>query len=109
MYNKTNTERVVLGSILILVGLFFLMRSWIDFDLSWNWWALFILIPAVGSLNQARGAYQAQGRLTETARGPLIVSMVLFLVTAFLLFNLSWGLLWPLFLILFGAGALVAR
>jgi O-antigen/teichoic acid export membrane protein len=109
MNNKTNTERVVLGSVLILVGLFFLTRSWIGFDLDWNWWALFILIPAVGSLNQVRGTYQAQGRLTEAARGPLIVSMVLFFVTAFLLFDLSWGLLWPLFLILFGVGALAAR
>ena len=73
-----------------------------------NWWALFILIPAVGSLMTAWNIYQANGsQWTGAARGPLITGVILVLVTATFLFGLSWGLMVPLLLILAGAAALL--
>lgn len=101
---------LVLGGVLILIGALFLARNLTDLDLTgWNWWALFILIPAVGSLAKAWRVYQAHGRLTPATRGPVVGGFVLLLVTTILLFDLDWGTMWPLFLIIIGLGALVIR
>jgi hypothetical protein len=101
---------LILGGILVLIGVIFLLQNVTDWDLgNWNWWALFILIPAVGSLANAWRIYQAQGRLTAKARGPLVGGFALLLVTTILLFDLDWGTMWPLFLIIVGVGALIVR
>jgi len=95
------------GAVLILIGVIFLLQnlSGIGFG---NWWALFILIPALGSLATAWRIYQTNGRLTAAARGPLIGGVILLMITATFLFNLDWGKVWPLFLIIAGLGALAA-
>jgi hypothetical protein len=97
----------VVGVVLILIGAIFLAQDLIDLNL--NWWALFILIPAVGSLANVWGIYRAQGRLTAATRGPLVGGVALLLVAGIFLFGLSWGTMWPLFLIVVGMGVLVAR
>jgi hypothetical protein len=95
------------GAILILVGLILLAQNFGISTLN-NWWALFILIPAVGSLATAWGIYQANdSHLTPAARSALISGIVLTAITAAFLFNLNWGLLWPLLLILAGIAALI--
>lgn len=113
MSEKADTNRtspLILGGILILIGVVFLAQNLTDFDLgNWNWWALFILIPALGSLANAWRVYQAQGQVTRAVRGPLVGGVVLLLVTTILLFDLDWGALWPVFLIILGIGALIAR
>ena len=110
---NNNTKRpsgLILGGILILIGIIFLAQNVTDWDLgNWNWWALFILIPAVGSLANAWRIYRAQGRPTAAMRGPLVGGFALLLVTTILLFDLDWGTLWPLFLIIVGLGALIVR
>jgi riboflavin transporter FmnP len=95
------------GVVLILLGLIFLVQNLSGAQLG-NWWALFILIPAIGSLAAAWRAHQTHGRLTAAARGPLIGGLVLTLVALIFLLNLNWGQVWPLFLILAGLGALLA-
>jgi hypothetical protein len=88
------------GLILIALGGMFLMSN-----LGWevpisNWWALFILIPAVGALSAAGRMYSAAGnRLTAPARGSLLVGLVLTLVTITFLFDLSWTFLGPILII----------
>lgn len=73
-----------------------------------NWWALFILLPALGSFATAYGAYRNNGgRLNALARGSLISGLIFTAIAAFFLFNLDWFKLWPLLLILVGLGALV--
>jgi len=73
-----------------------------------NWWALFILIPALGAFANAWRAYQeAGGHLTASARSSLFGGLILTLVAAIFLFNLSWGLLGPILLILIGIGIFV--
>lgn len=93
------------GVVLIVIGIVFLLQNISGINLG-NWWALFILIPALGSLATAWRIYQTHGRLTAAARGPLVGGFILLLVAVIFLFNLDWGKVWPLFLIIAGLGAL---
>ena len=93
------------GVVLIVLGLIFLAQNIGGFELG-NWWAIFILIPALASLANAWRIYQAHGRLTAQARGPLVGGLILVLVALTFFLGLDWGKIWPLFLILAGVGAL---
>ncbi len=97
------------GVILILVGAAFLLRNFglFDWPLFDNWWALFILIPAIASLGNAWRSYQAQGRLGGEVIGSLIGGLVLLCVALVFLLNLDWGAIWPIFLILGGLSILL--
>lgn len=95
------------GLVLIGIGAFFLLNNFTDFRLN-NWWALFILIPAFGSLGNFFRAYRAGGGFSNEARGSLIGSLILFFIASIFLFGLDWGLVWPIFLIIGGFGALLS-
>ena len=99
----------VAGLILILLGGLFLLRNTGMFDIPLkNWWSLFILLPAIGSLDTARRMYRSAGnRLTPPASGSLLVGLVLMLVTAVFLFELNWSYFGPILIILTGLGILV--
>jgi hypothetical protein len=96
------------GLILILLGGMFLLRSMGTFELPLqNWWALFILIPAVGSFDTALRMYRHAGnQLTPAARGSLLVGGVLTFVTIMFLFDISWTFFGPILIILVGIGIL---
>ncbi len=64
------------GVVLIIIGVFFLIRTLTGFTLN-NWWALFILIPAVTSFGRVITIYQAEGVLNSQARGALIGGVIL--------------------------------
>ena len=94
------------GLILIGIGTVFLLSQLTGWYIQ-NWWALFIFIPAVLKLNEVWQSYQANGRFNAETRGSLIGALLLTMVGAFFLFNISWNLFWPLLLILFGVSALL--
>jgi hypothetical protein len=72
-----------------------------------NWWALFILIPALGSFATAYGAYRSNGgRLNSMVRGSIIGGLVFTTIAAAFLFELNLSLLLPAVLILAGVGML---
>jgi len=96
----------VAGIVLITIGLFFLVSNLTDFTIN-NWWALFILIPAVSNFGRAWQSYQNDGRLSRAVRGSLTGGLILTLIASAFLFNLDWGLIWPLFLIIGGLAALL--
>ncbi len=96
----------IIGVILVILGLVFLVQSFTTGFTLQNWWALFILIPALGSLGSAWNIYRSQGRFSQAVRGPLVGGLILLLVTAIFVFNLDWGKVWPAFLIIAGAGML---
>ncbi len=104
--------RWAIGVIVIVIGVAFLGQNlgwWSGWSLH-NWWALFILIPAVGSLAAAWRQYVANGRSFGGDVGrSLLIGVVLVLVAASFLFELDWGYLWPVVLILIGVGLLVGR
>ena len=94
------------GIILIALGAIFLVENYFGTTLR-NWWALFILIPAVSTLSVAYGHWRDGD--TGAATGPLIAGVgFVFLTVAFLL-DLPIGQLWPVFLIIAGLGLLVGR
>ncbi len=96
------------GVVLILLGVVFLLQNFGFAALVGNWWALFILIPALGSAVTAWNSYRAAGnRLVPAARGALTGALILTTVAVILYFNLNWGALWPVFLIIIGLVALL--
>ncbi len=94
------------GLILIAIGVIFLVSNTTGFSLH-NWWALFILIPAFSNFGNALNNYQSNGRLTRSGRGSLTGALILTLIASVFLFNLDWGLVWPVFLIIGGLSALL--
>ncbi len=95
------------GVILIAVGVILILQNLYSFPLR-NWWALFILIPAAGSLATAWGLFTRGGVFGPAVIGPFIAGIVLLAVTAAFLFELNWTILGPVLLILIGVGALVS-
>ena len=91
------------GVVLIILGAAFLVANLWDFHLD-NWWALFILIPAVTNFGNAWQTYQANGRFTSGARSATMWGLIFTIISATFLFNWDWGNIWPLFLILAGLG-----
>jgi hypothetical protein len=105
--HKPRQPAWIAGGVLILIGVIFLVRSAFGFELN-NWWALFILIPALGSLGTAWQMFERNGRrFTAASQGPLIGGLILLAVTAVFLFSLDWGRIWPVFLILAGLAAVL--
>jgi hypothetical protein len=96
----------IAGVVLIGIGVIFLLSNTTGLHFN-NWWALFILIPAVTNFGNAFRSYQRHGRFTKSARGSLTGGLLLALVASAFLFNLDWGLIWPLFLIVGGLSALL--
>ena len=91
---------------MVLLGVIFLLRNF-GLVYPFKWWALFILIPALGAFGAAWASYWQTGRLGAPARGALIGGTVLTLVAAAFLFNLNWSLVLPALLILAGIAILV--
>lgn len=100
----------IAGAILILLGIAFLLQNMgaFAFPLD-NWWALFILIPAIGAFDKGWQLYRnADNHLTTVARGSLLTGGILLLVTAAFLFEFSWVIFGPALIILAGIGILIS-
>lgn len=96
------------GLVLIILGGVLLMQNIGVYKIPFtNWWALFILIPALGSLDRAYRAYKhADNQLTAFARNSMFVGLILTMVAGMFLLNLNWSIFGPIFIILVGLGIL---
>ena len=100
------TNSWAIGAVFILIGVLLMMQNVGAMELR-NWWALFILIPAFGSLAAAWRIFENNGALfSPMVIGPLFTGLILFVITAAFLFELNWGILGPVILILLGVSAL---
>jgi len=93
------------GLILIGLGVIFLLQNAGMLALQ-NWWALFILLPALGSFGAAYTEARRSGRFTARARGSFVAGLIFTAVAAVFLFNLNFSLLLPAILIVAGIGIL---
>ena len=93
------------GVILIGLGMIFLLQNTGALYLQ-NWWALFILLPALGSFGASFTEYRVSGRFNAKARGSLVAGLVFTAIASVFLFNLNFSLLLPIILIVAGVGML---
>ena len=99
----------VAGLILVALGGAFLLQNMGALSITiHNWWALFILIPALGSFDTALRAYRNGGnRLNATAHGALLAGAFMTVITLAFLFELDWTYFGPMLIILVGIGVLI--
>jgi hypothetical protein len=96
------------GVVLILVGGVLLFANLTGFELR-NWWALFILIPAISNFNQAYDAYRASGSFDKATATSAFWGVFFVLLSGTFLLGLSFGVIWPAFLILGGLMLILGR
>jgi hypothetical protein len=101
---ENERDRVIVAVILIVLGGIFLLQEIFGFGFSFfrNWWAIFILIPGGSNLWNAYQSYQASGKLNNEVIRQGMSGVAIVAVALVFLFEISWGAIWPLFLI--GAG-----
>lgn len=100
---NSNRNNMIAGLVLVILGVVFLFQNITGISFG-NWWALFILIPALWAFWNAWGLYQQDGKITQRVANMVYGGMFPFLVAVIFLLNLDWGRLWPLLLILAGVG-----
>ena len=105
MYSGARSGQLWFAVALIVIGALFLLRNYAGLQID-NWWALFFLIPAVGSLWGAYWAWRTTG-LGYAVAGPLTMGLVFLTIAGIFLLDLEWGKVWPVFLVLAGLGALL--
>ena len=90
------------GIAVTLVGVVLLLSTSGTLKLG-HWWALLILIPAVGSFVEAFLRFQRAGnRFTRQAAAGLSGGLFLAAVAVMFLFGLDWGRYWGIFIVLAG-------
>ena len=90
----------IIGVVLIALGGLFLLSNVLPGTYLTNWWAVFILIPALFNLNRAWQSYRRHGRLTRGGRSSLVGGLLILTVALIFLLGLDWGVFWPVFIII---------
>ena len=93
------------GAVLIGVGILFLLQN-LGYSIPGNWWALFLLIPAVAAF---RNAIRLKQEKEGIYFGQIIVGGVLVALMLLFLFDIDepWHVAWPLLVIVAGCGLLI--
>lgn len=112
--NEKRSSGLWIGLILIFGGIAVLFNQFELLPFELNWWALFILLPAFGFLKGAYNRYrsQAEGFSMDIAFTALLGFFLVALSISLLVgaaWNINWGLLWPVILILVGLGLIFGR
>lgn len=95
---------VVIGGLLLARNLGFEL-FFLDFH---NWWAFFILLAAIGPLQQAFSAYRRGGMGAAVANSLVSAGAIIFVSLLFLL-DLSFWTWWPVFVIIGGMYMMTSR
>ena len=111
----TNQPSLIwIGLVFILAGAVILLNQLSILPFELNWWALFILFPAFGTLTRAYNRYRSTNDVFE--QGVMIPALVgLFMLFLFVsLFagdaiDLHLRVYWPIILIVLGLGLIVGR
>lgn len=103
-----------IGLVFIGGGAMVLLNQMGILSFDFNWWALFILLPAIGVLSGAYARYRSANNLFDM--GVMIPGLIgLFMValsvsmTFGFFWNIDWSLYWPIILIIIGLGIIFGR
>jgi hypothetical protein len=108
MVKKNRWSGLIWGVLLVAAGVILSLRSMGWVGTTFNWWAIFVFMPAIGLLGTASAAIKNNdGQLTSPARGALGSAAIIFTVAVLLLFGLDWGIWWPLMLVVPGLSTLL--
>jgi peptidoglycan/LPS O-acetylase OafA/YrhL len=100
---RKSDSGTVAGIVIVLLGVFFMLRSFGVLDWDFNWWAFFLMIPAAYIALHAWREYQSNGKqLTRVIRNKLLGSVFILTIAVTLLIGMDWEFTWPLFMILGG-------
>lgn len=100
-----SNPKLVPGLIMIGLGTIFLLEALDLFSMDWSKiWPLFILVPGVFLLVNAWREYAQDG---DFDRGQAFSGVMAILVGVIFFFDMDWGKVWPLFLIVPGIGMLL--
>ncbi|RIK32619.1 MAG: hypothetical protein DCC56_02060 [Anaerolineae bacterium] len=83
-------------------------------SIQFNWWALFILFPAIGSLSSAYNRYRATNNLFDMGvMMPALIGLFMLGLMVNLLsgngWDFNWNLFWPAIMIIMGLGMIFGR
>lgn len=96
----------VVGLVLIAIGSIFLAQNF-GYPVPHNWWAFFLLIPAMACFGGAWSMYQRSGRqVTPPVTSTFLTGLVLTGLAAVFLLGIDLGKFWPVILIVVGVAAL---
>lgn len=108
---SSNSVNWPLGLAIVVIGGLLLARNlgyelfFLDFH---NWWAFFILLAAIGPLQQAFSAYRKEGFGSAVANSLVSAAAIIFIALMFLL-ELSFTTWWPVFVIVGGLYMMTSR
>src|SRR5258705_8551636 len=92
------------GVALNAVGLLFLVQNYLGYELRY-WWALLILVPAVGSFGAAYSLWRDHGS-PAVAAGSFTMGVLFTIIAMIFLLGLPWARVWPVFIIVAGLAML---
>ncbi|HVC28647.1 MAG TPA: DUF5668 domain-containing protein [Gammaproteobacteria bacterium] len=104
-FRHNHRSGLIMGLIVIAIGVLFLLKNFgilLPFMQYHNWWALFILIGAVGPLSYALQRYRSQNKLDGVVLHSLVSAAAIVTVALFFLLELDWNRWWPLFIVFGG-------
>jgi hypothetical protein len=113
--SRTNQySNLWIGLVFIVGGVVVLLNQLGILPFELNWWALFILFPAFGTLNSAYNRYRSSRDVFEMGvMIPALVGLFMLLLCVSLLFgnaiDLNLRVYWPIILILLGLGLILGR
>ncbi|MFA5836168.1 MAG: hypothetical protein WC837_04345 [Bellilinea sp.] len=90
------------GLIFIIGGVILLAQQVGWLGARYNWWALFILVPALASLGGGFSELQRSGRFGAAVRAGLGGGLILLTLSLMFLFGLDWSKWWPLMVLVAG-------
>lgn len=93
----------IAGALLIAIGVLLLLQTSGLLPPLTNWWALFLLLPAVGCFSAALGVYRRDGsRRTGESLGLLVAGLLFTGLAAVFFFELNIAIYGPIFMIVAG-------
>ena len=104
---QRRTRFPFIGIILVVLGIVFFLQQTGNMTEHFNWWVLFILIPAVSSLTGMYYAIRNTGTFNQTARSAAGSAVVFFTLAFMFLFGLDWAIYWPLMVLAVGFSILI--